>query len=379
MTEGMINKDRMLEEFMELVKIDSVSRNERRLADVLKERLAALGLRVEEDETGKRLGTSAGNLIAHLPGNTAGPTLMFMAHLDTVEPGIGIKPVIRDGVIYSEGETILGADDKAGIVAILEGVRVLKERQLPYPNIEIVFTVMEEIGMLGSKNLELERLNSPDYVFVLDNADIAGTIYTKGPAQNRLEAVILGKAAHAGSNPEEGINAIQAAAAAIAEMRLGRIDPETTANIGIINGGTAINIVCDRVEAKGEARSQSLEKLNQQTEHMVETFTRVAARFGAKAQVSTELVFGPMDVDKSDPVVQICVDAARAIGVEAKFMASGGGTDSNILIGKGLACINLGAAMQKPHSTEEHIRIEDLYQVGEYFLAIVAAALKRGN
>jgi len=374
----MINQERILQEFMELVSIDSVSRKERLVADKLKEKLAAIGLRVEEDGTGEREGSSAGNVIGHLEGNTPGPALMFMAHMDTVEPGVGINPVIRDGVVYSQGDTILGADDKAGIVAVLEALRVIMEHKLPHPKIEAVFTVMEETGLLGAKNLELNRV-SPDYVFALDNVSAAGGIYTKGPAQNSVDVTIRGRAAHAGGNPEDGISAIQVAADAISRMRLGRIDEETTANLGVINGGTATNIVCETIHIKGEARSRNMEKLNAQTKHMVNLFQEAATKFGARAHIATELIYPLMDVGETEPMVSICVDAAKAVGIEPAILATGGGSDTNILIGRGLNCVNLGVGMQKPHTTDEFIAVEDLYLSARYILAIIAEAVKRGT
>lgn len=368
----MVNQERLLKEFVELVQIYSPSRLERDIAQVLKGKLSGLGLEVYEDQAGKAIGSGTGNLIARLPATAGGtkPAVFFSAHMDTVEPGRNVEPVIEDGIISSKGETVLGGDDKAGVAAILEALRIIGEQGIPHGEIEVVFTVCEEVGLLGAANLEYELLNSR-MGFILDAAGPIGTIIVKGPAQVRMEASITGKAAHAGVCPEEGISAIQVVSKAISRMKLGRIDEETTANIGIIEGGKAINIIPELVNLKGEARSLKPAKLEEQVKHMTDTLEQAAAEAGAKAQVKTEHLYAHIDLAPDSKAVQAAVRAADNLGFKAKLEATGGGSDANIFSGKGLAAVNLGIGMNKVHTTQETIRVEDLMNTVRYLVEII--------
>ncbi|MDP3043925.1 MAG: M20/M25/M40 family metallo-hydrolase, partial [Bacillota bacterium] len=277
----MINRRRLVDTFMTLAKTDSVSRRERGVVDHLAGLLADIGLEYFEDEAGQAINGTAGNLIAKVPGTTAGPPLLFCTHLDTVEPGNGVKPRVDGHVIRSAGETILGADDKAGIAAVLEAVRVLKEQELPHPPLELVFTVAEEIGLLGIRELDFSLVKAR-MGFVLDSDGTPGKVITRAPSQDRIVATVIGRAAHAGINPEDGVNAIQAAAKAIANLPLGRIDEETTANIGVIRGGQATNIVPERVYLEGETRSLDNNKRRSLTEHICQKMTEQVELAGAR-------------------------------------------------------------------------------------------------
>lgn len=373
----MIKCERMLSEFFELVKMYCPSRNERKVADLLIPRLEKLGLQVEEDQAGKLIAGNTGNLIALLKGTVPeAPTVLFTAHLDCVEPCSGIEPVIDKGIIRSAGNTILGSDDKAGVVAILEALRVITEKGLPHGDIQVIFTVSEEAGLDGSKHVERSKLKA-DFGYALDSSGSPGEIITKAPGQNQINVVIHGKTAHAGVAPEEGINAIVVAGKALAKIKQGRIDEETTANIGVIKGGQATNIVPDRVELACEARSRNMDKLAAQTEHMKVVFEETAKENGCRAEVAVETAYGSFVLEDSSPVVALAVKAAESIGLEPVLKATGGGSDANYFNSYGIPTAVLGVGMSKVHTTEEYIKEVDLYKAGEYVLAIIKAAAEQ--
>lgn len=370
----MVNPKRMVEEFLELVQIDSVSGKERQVADLLKQKLAELGLKVLEDSAGRKVGSDTGNIIGKLPGSGSGPVLMLCAHMDTVEPGCGVKPRIEGGVIRSAGDTVLGADDKAGIVTILEVLRVIREQSVSHAGLEVVFTIWEEGGLFGAKNLDFDLL-SARIGFVLDSDGPPGTIITRAPSQDRIGATIKGRAAHAGINPEDGINAIQVASHAIAQMQLGRIDHETTCNIGIITGGKATNIVPDSVNLDGETRSLDAGKREAQTSGMCGAIREAATRFGADINLVTETLYDDFNLSEESPPVRLAVEAAVNLGLTPKLEKTGGGSDANIFNSMGIATAVLGIGMKKVHTTEEYITLEDLSGNAVYLLEIVKTAL----
>lgn len=374
---GMVNRERILEEFLEMVRIDSPSGREKEMVVYLKEKLTGLGLEVVEDGAGEKLGTGAGNIVATLPATDSRlPALFFSAHLDTVEPGCGIEPVVDGEVVRSAGDTILGGDDKAGIAAILEMLRVVQEEKLPHGVIQAVFTVMEEQGLRGALHLDRSLLKA-EMGFVLDCDGPPGTLIIRAPAQNKIEAFVVGKAAHAGIAPEEGINAIAVAAKAIALLPLGRIDSETTANVGIIEGGKAINIVPDMVRILGEVRSLDGQKLDHYTEKVKEAFFRTAAEHGARAEVKVEFLYPAFSLQESDPPVALAVRAARALGLEPVLKSSGGGSDANYFNHYGIPTVNLGIGMSRVHTTDEYIKIADLEMNARYLLEIVKTTAEK--
>ncbi|CUH94605.1 putative protein YqjE [Propionispora sp. 2/2-37] len=370
----MVNCERMLHEFLELVKIAAPSRQERKVADLLKNRLKQMGLKVEEDDTGRKIGGNSGNIFAFLPGNVPGkPAILFTAHMDCVEPCEGIIPVLSDGVITSSGNTILGSDDKAGVVAIMEALRVVLEKKIPHGDVQIVFTVSEEGGLEGSKHLDKTRLQA-DFGYALDSGGTPGKIITKAPGQDHIAVVIHGKTAHAGVAPEDGINAIIVAGKALAQLKHGRIDDETTANVGIIRGGQATNIVPDRVELACEARSRDLNKLAEQTQHMKGIFEQTARENGCRAEVLVERAYGPYELSNDSPVVKLAVKAAEHIGLQPLLEATGGGSDANFFNNYGVPTAVLGVGMSKVHTTEEYIKETDLYKAGDLVIAILKTA-----
>lgn len=369
---SMIKKDRIVNEFIELVKIDSLSLGERQMADMLKSKLEAMGLTVEEDEAGSKIGGNTGNLICNLKGEKAVPAILLMAHMDTVVPGIGKKPVIDGNMIRTSGDTILGGDDVAGIVCILETIRTIMENNIPHGDIQIAFTVAEEVGLLGAKNMDYNKIYAK-YGFVLDDGGKIGTVAVTAPSQNKIEINVIGKAAHAGVEPEKGISAIQITAEAISHMKLGRIDGETTANVGIINGGQATNIICDRIHISAEARSRDEQKLKVQTEHMSECFATAAQKFGGSVEFKSEIMYPTFKVKESDPIIRFLEKASAAAEIELKLEATGGGSDTNIINGKGIQAVDVSIGMDKVHSVEEQICIDDMVKAAEFLLEIIKA------
>lgn len=375
----MINQRRVLEDFFSLVKINCPTKGEREVTDLLKSRLNSLGLNVLEDDVATKIGGSSGNIIAYLQGTVANaPVLLLSAHLDCVEPCIGIKPQLRNGVITSDGTTILGADCKAGIVGIMEALRVVKESAIPHGDIRVILTVAEEGGGLGAKNLDQTLLKS-DFSYVLDSSGVPGTITVKAPGKNKINIVVHGRTAYAGLAPEEGINAILVASKALAELKDGRIDHETTVNIGRIQGGSARNMVPDQVEIDCEVRSRSSDKLTTQTKKICKTFEKVATLNDAWTQIKISKVYAPYILGEDSNVVLVAYQAAKSIGLKPRLGESGGGTDANFFNLCGIPTAALGTGMSKIHTKEESIEEAHLYQTAELVLAIIKTVSEGDN
>lgn len=370
----MINKKRVLDEFFELVQIKCSTRQEREVGDLLTRRLKELGCTVTEDDAGEKLGGNCGNLVANLKGNIPGaPTVMLAAHIDCVEPCANVKPRITDGVITSDGTTILGADDKAGVTAILETLRVIKEQNLAHGDLQVVFTVAEEGGVNGSKNMDKSLLKA-DFGYALDSSGRPGKIIVKAPGQNKIHVKIHGKTAHAGLAPEQGVNAIVAAGKILAKVPQGRLDDETTCNVGTIKGGRATNIVPDLVEISMESRSRNQEKLDRLTQQICSVFEEEAKNNNVKVDVVVAKSYGPYVLDENSKVVAAAAAAAKKLGIEVELTGTGGGSDANFYNNYGVPCSVLGVGMQKAHTTEEFIIEEDLYTTAAWVLQIVKDA-----
>ncbi len=366
----MINEKRVLERFLEYVQIDSPTKEELNFANFLKDEMIRLGLEVYMDDAGEKVGSNSGNLVGRLKANCEGETILFSSHMDTVSPSRGIKPQIKNGVIYSDGTTILGGDDKAGIAAIMEALEIIKESKMAHGEIEVAFTIFEEGGLFGAKNLDYSKLNAKK-AFVMDSGGAPGVIIVQGPAQNKIDAKFIGKEAHAGVEPEKGISAIQMASEAISKMHLLRIDNETTANIGSISGGSVTNIVTKEVEIKAEARSLENSKLEKQTNHMVKCCQDAAEKFGGKVELSVENVYGAFKIDDNHDLVKSVKQACENLGFHAETKTSGGGSDTNILNINGIEAINLGIGGSNHHSLEESIKIIDLENAARLALEII--------
>jgi tripeptide aminopeptidase len=367
----MINNERLLNEFLELVQIDSETKYETEIARVLKQKFTDLGVDVFEDDTTAQTGHGAGNLVCTLNSTKEGvDTIYFTSHMDTVVPANGVKPSIKDGYVVTDGTTILGADDKTGLAVMLETIRVLKEQSIPHGTIQFIITVGEESGLVGAKALD-PSLVKAKYGYALDSDGKVGNIIVAAPTQAKVAAVIHGKTAHAGVAPEKGISAITIAAKAVARMPLGRIDEETTANIGRFQGGTQTNIVCDHVEILAEARSLIPEKMEAQVAKMKEAFESAAQELGGKADVDVQVMYPGFKFGEGDLVVELARKAAAKIGRSSELLHSGGGSDANVIAGFGVPTVNLAVGYEEIHTTNERMPIEELEKLAEMVIALI--------
>jgi tripeptide aminopeptidase len=382
---SMINTDRLAETFMQLVQIDSISKEEDKIARILCDKLSDLGAEVVRDAAGEKIGGQSGNIIAKIKGTTDVAPILLNAHMDTVEPGRGVKPVLENGVFSSAGDTILGADDKSALAIILEVLRVLHENQISHGPLEVVFTVCEEVGLLGAKNLNFDLI-SAEFGFALDATDTQGVI-TRAPSANKLKFTVHGKAAHAGARPEFGINAIQIAGNAIVNMQLGRIDQETTCNIGIINGGRARNIVPDHVMVVGEARSHSEEKLAQVTQAMVDSFQNAVSSHQQSSATenlphlehSVEREYTRTHILEDHPLVVLAAKAAANLNRNMICKTTGGGADANIFLQHGISVGVLGTGMTDMHTLQESVKLSDMIASTELLLEIMRLHAEGGG
>lgn len=365
-----MNTERLVNEFIEMVKISSVTGMEGKFARVLEDKLKTLGFEVYIDNAGEKAGGDTGNVIGRLKGSKAVPAVLFGAHMDTVSPGTDIKPVIKEGVIYSDGTTILGSDDKAGIAAILEAVRYLKENDIPHGDIEVAFTIAEEGGMFGAKYMDYSRLSSK-MAFILDSGGDIGGVIVQGPAQIKIFSNIKGRSAHAGVAPEAGISAIQVASHAVANMKLLRIDHETTANVGTFKGGTTTNVVCDFVETSFEARSLKQDKLEAQANHMLECIKNACREYGAQDETTHYLNYPAFTVSEDAPIIKVTEAAMNRTGRKMQLQSTGGGSDTNIMSGNGIQAVTLAIGMKNVHTTAENIAISDMVKTAELVAAII--------
>lgn len=367
----MINNERLLKTFLEYVQIDSESTREGAFAARVAADLEAIGCQIYFDNSQDQTGSETGNLYATLPGNVEGDALLFSSHMDTVVPGNGIEPVVENGVIRSKGDTVLGGDDKSGIVAVVEAMRAIVENDLPHPTLQAVFTVCEEVGLRGSKAIDYEKLAGRKVV-VLDSGGDAGHIITAAPGQYKLDATVIGRRAHAGVAPEEGISAIQVAAEAIANMKLLRIDEETTANIGSFVAEYPTNIVAEQVKIVAECRSRNDEKLEAQGAHMMGCLKAACEKYGATLEGGLTKSYGAYSYTQADPFVQEVMAACEKVGLKASLAASGGGSDANNFNANGCKAVNLGTGMAKVHTTNEEITVKNLEDTAALVLALAS-------
>lgn len=346
--------------FFDLVRLDSPSLHEGQVAVRCKAELERLGFHVEFDDAHLVLGGETGNLIATLDGDPQRRPILLAAHMDTVQPGEGIRPHLdEDAVIWSDGKTVLGADDKAGITAILAGLKEVVEQQVSHGPIQVILTIAEEIGLQGAKHLNRDKLRA-EIGLSLDSGGDLGTVVIAGPAQVRWEAVVTGRAAHAGVAPEAGISAIKVAAAAVGKMPHGRIDHETTVNIGSFVGQGPSNVVRDRVSLVGEARSRNPESLKRVLQEIEQAFLQAAAANGAKAVFEWKLMYDGFRFEEDALVRSIAEQALVSEGFTPCPVEGGGGSDANIYTSFGVPTINVGIGYAEIHSTHEHIKLSDL-------------------
>ena len=340
--------ERMIKQFMEMVQIDSESGNEANFISYLEKEYQKLGAKTELD--------SYGNMIAKLPakGCEGKKPILLSCHADTVKPGIGIEPVLADGVIRSKGNTILGADDKAGIAEMLEALRIAEV----HPPIEVAISREEEIGLFGVKNLDYSKLTAKRG-FLLDN-DTLDTIIIGGPSYFTFDVTVKGKSAHAGMEPEKGINAIVAASKAISALKLGRLDHETTANVGIIEGGIVRNGVPDKVTFKAECRSLCHDKAEKLAAEMRAVMVREVEAEGAQIEIDEKNLCKAVDIPESSFTVDLSKKALKTVGIDAKATFMTGFTDASIYNNMGIEMAVVGIGAKNEHALDEHIHVKDM-------------------
>jgi tripeptide aminopeptidase len=358
--------------FVRLVGIRSPSREEREMADVVTSFLRDAGVAVKEDDSAAITGCACGNLIARVPGRGDGTPLALCAHLDTVPLERAPTVIVDNGVVRSDGQTILGADDKAAVAVLLLLVRELA-RETPAADVEVVFTAGEEIGLQGAKALAPDAVSAAT-VFVLDSSGVPGTVITSAPTLTAVNADFRGVAAHAGIEPESGRSAVLAAARAVSAMQLGRLDHETTANVGMIEGGSAVNVVPDHCLLRGEVRGRDEVKLAAQLEQMLEALALAAAETGVDVEVDVHEDFHGYRHAPDALPLRIAAAAMAEVGLKGRLIGGGGGSDSNVFNARGLPAVTLGAGYEHVHSPREQIRLAYLEQMYLLAHALVRAA-----
>ncbi|OGS06719.1 MAG: hypothetical protein A2270_05500 [Elusimicrobia bacterium RIFOXYA12_FULL_51_18] len=377
-----INEKRMVQTFVELAKISSLSGKEAGVARYLERTLRAMGAETFIDNAGEHINGNTGNLIARFKGTVESAPFLLSAHMDTVGPAENIKPIVQADRIISDGTTILGADCKAGIAIIIETIKVLRDLNIPRPPIDAVFTISEELALMGAKYLDYSKIKAR-YGLIFDNERPLECVITQAPAANKMDIRVYGIAAHSGVAPERGISAIEVVSRAVSSMKLGRIDAETTANIGFISGGNAINIIPPLVEMKGEVRSRNLPKLLKQTAHMENCFKKAVHKSFIKVKGRTlkpsyeflvERKFPGLAISRGNPVLPLISAGMKDMGLKMKTFSSGGGTDANIMCGHGIEAPILGTGMREVHTTNEYLDLKDFFNCARLAVRIVGSA-----
>ncbi|WP_251942917.1 M20/M25/M40 family metallo-hydrolase [Staphylococcus sp. Marseille-Q5304] len=377
----MVNKERIIHTFLELVQIDSETGKEQEIQPILKSKFQSLGLNVVEDNANEDPRLGANNLICTLASNINKndiDKIYFSSHMDTVVPGVNVKPTINDdGYIYSDGTTVLGADDKAGLAALIELIQVMQEQNTPHGQIQFIITVGEESSLLGAKAINSELIDA-DFGYAVDASSPIGSTVIAAPTQMKVDATIYGKTAHA-SVPDQGVSAINIAAKAISKMHLGKIDEETTANIGRFEGGSATNIVANKVTLNAEARSHSDEKVESQVAHMKSVFENTAQSFGCSADVRVTKSYPGFQIDENDHVIDIAKKSASSLGLNPKAVIANGGSDGNIFNLLGVPTVIIGIGYENIHTTKERIATQNLVLLAQQLLKIVELVTNESN
>lgn len=373
-----MESSRLIDLFLELCTIPSPPGQERDVADRVTRELDAIGLEWDEDGCGPSIGSTAGNVLCRLPGRREGGIPIFLcAHFDTVPLDGELRPVVEDGVVRNAGGTILGADDKSALAVMVEAARRIVEEGRPHAGVELLFTPMEEIGLVGAGAFDLGRLEA-GVGYVYDQAAPIGEVVTGSPTAHELELTFVGRAAHAGMYPEEGRSSIVAAARAIADMPLGRLDELTTANVGLVRGGTARNIVPERCTIEAEARSHDETRVTEVVQQMLDAAAFAASTSDCSLETRVEQKYRGYRFRTDDAAVRLAVDALGRAGFEARLTLSGGAADANVFNAAGLACVNLANGMTDIHTPDERIAVDDLERMVDVTLALVDAAREAG-
>jgi len=361
-----IDKKRLVQTFIDLIKIDSPSFSEKKIGEYLAGRLARIGFNVEMQRYDKSF-----NLIAAKKGGKGGTPLILSAHMDTIEPTAGITFAVAKDRIRSTGSTVLGADDKSALAQIIEAMTAASERGVSHCDVEIVFSSAEERGLHGARNLDFCGIRSR-HALVLDSSGSVGDIVVGAPTHIRYTMTVTGRSAHAGIEPEKGISAIRVASEIITQVPDGRIDEDTTVNIGVMSGGTATNVVPKEVVIRGELRSHSRKALEKNRALIFGTAKKIAKKRGASIRIEREVEYSSFRIGKGEPFLRFLSDVFRRCGLEPRMKKTGGGSDANVFHRHGIMAVNISNGMQKVHSPEEFILIEDLVKGCEVVLQTVA-------
>jgi len=353
----MANRKRLVNTFLELVAIDSPSGNEEKMAIKVGGILKKLGASTSRDHFG--------NLYANIPGK--GKPFLLEMHLDTVQPGEGIRPKVKGDRITSDGKTILGADDKAGIAEVIEALRVFKENNIAHRPLELVFTREEEVGLQGATHINYKKISSREG-FVVDNSGDPMNICIAAPFITHIDALFTGRTAHAGAEPEKGINAIAVAGSVISKIKWGRIDRETTCNIGLIQGGTGRNVVPEKVEIKAETRSHNKKKMKKLNAKIKKTFRDIAKKNGAKLQFIVEDACPGYKLDRKDAFLKKVSKIAEKLKLPIQFEKSGGATDANFIAGHGIKMVDITAGYHNMHTTKEYVKISSMEKITHFLI-----------
>jgi tripeptide aminopeptidase len=366
----LIKKERLLNTFIELLKIVSPSKEEKEISDYITKELVALGFEVINDNIGESIGSNSGNIIAHIKGKKSTKPIFFAAHMDTVKLNGELAPkIIGKRIVNASKSCILGSDDKAAIAAILEAMKCLVENKIDTGELFLVFTVCEEIGLLGSKKLDLDLIKA-DIGFVFDADGDVGSIITQAPFQDSLDVTFIGKPAHAGICPEKGINSIVAASKAISKIKTGRIDNDTTCNIGVIKGGVAKNIVPEKTKVEAEARSMKEDKLKKVIVSILDKFQKASNEAGTKLEYNRIREYNGYKLSKDELPVKMAIEALNKIGITHRLKETGGGSDTNIFNSKGKKTVNLSSGMENCHTNEEYIYVKELINLSKLIIEL---------
>jgi tripeptide aminopeptidase len=366
---------RVVDLFLDLCAIPSPPGEERAVADRVTRELGTIGLEWDEDDCGPRIGSTAGNVLCRLPRRSDEGTPIFLcAHFDTVPLAGDLTPVVgEDGIVRNAGGTILGADNKSALAVMVEAARRIIEEGRSHAGVELLFTPMEEIGLVGADAFDTGRLEAR-IGYVYDQAAPIGEVVTGSPTAQELELTFVGRAAHAGMYPEEGRSAIVAAARAIADMPLGRIDDRTTANVGLVRGGTARNVVAERCTLEAEVRSHDEGRVTEVVQQILDAAAFAASLSDCTLETRVEPKYRGYRFRNDDPAVRLAVEALGRAGFEARLALSGGAADANVFNARGLQCVNLANGMTDIHTPDERIAVEDLDRMVDVTLALVEVA-----
>ncbi|MEE4311824.1 MAG: M20/M25/M40 family metallo-hydrolase [candidate division KSB1 bacterium] len=367
----MIDENKLIDTFLSLVRIDAVSLRERKMRDYLSGRLVELNIEFREDDAALKIGGECGNIIARLDSNVQSDThYLLMAHMDTVASTSALEPVVENGVIRSGGSTILGADDRAGIAVILYALDALRSNGVKHCNVDIVFSVAEELGMLGSTELDLSGIKARQG-YILDCSRKVGCYVRTTPTAIDFKVNLRGRSAHSGVSPEKGINAISMAVDFTRRIPVGRLDEDTVANVGTIQGGTAINVVPEHVQLTGEIRSFSRDKIIELKRNMEDNARVISKEMGGEIELSYTTGFEGFLLDRSKAVIKHLEEEMRLMNIEPDPLKYYGGSDANVLNAKGIDTVNLGIGVQNPHSKDEHIEKSQLVKSAELVMRLL--------